>query len=425
MKRKLLVVTMAICGLLAALVPGAGAAQGEEVAAPSWLVEVRVPKNSGGTALCTGVLVDPEFVLTAAHCFFDDDGSRRVMTNANVNLQDNLGLSRDVVDGEISPTYTGQGDGDFDDDIAVLRLDRVVVHLDPAQMTSNPFATLHPNESLRLYGHGSFKISTLTTGNNIQQVTRGDDEARVVLGRPGSGCASSSSLCFAPNTRGEGGCGGDSGGPIVRGTNQVVALLAGGPTRSIQGANTCLQDGRTNSTTPLDLGNRNFINRTIAEQVCGSQAQFPVTPSDANTILIGQGEVPGGGHDIVIGTPFDDKISAGSGNDVICARGGKDTIQAGKGTDRVLAGIGDDVLRGGKGQDTLFGGAGDDLLVGDDGKDTLYGEAGEDTLRGERDADRLDGGFGRDELNCGRHQADSYKSSHLDTVSSNCETPFS
>jgi Ca2+-binding RTX toxin-like protein len=90
----------------------------------------------------------------------------------------------------------------------------------------------------------------------------------------------------------------------------------------------------------------------------------------------------------IIGTRFDDTMTAaagantfsgGSGKDVLDGRGGNDALDGGEGNDALTGGTGDDVLHGGAGNDQLWGNAGDDILAGGPGADVLAGGAGNDT----------------------------------------------
>lgn len=80
----------------------------------------------------------------------------------------------------------------------------------------------------------------------------------------------------------------------------------------------------------------------------------------------------GGGSDEVIGTNYDDVITAGPGN----------------GNVRFVGGRGNDILIGGDGNDVLLGGSGDDQLTGNNGNDELYGDVGDDILAGGAGNDR-------------------------------------
>ena len=113
------------------------------------------------------------------------------------------------------------------------------------------------------------------------------------------------------------------------------------------------------------------------------------------------------GHDVFVGTPWDDDIDGLAGDDIIDARAGNDTVVGGLGDDHINGGDGDDqlfgedgddVIFGGRGDDVIGGGAGDDRLFGEDGDDVIDGDAGDDLLMGGVGDDILDGGEGDDEL---------------------------
>ncbi len=123
-----------------------------------------------------------------------------------------------------------------------------------------------------------------------------------------------------------------------------------------------------------------------------------------------------GGDDLILGTPFPDRIDGGAGDDNIDARGGADFVDGGPGDDNIVggaggrhdprrlgarlifAGAGRDVVSGGDGNDRIFGEDGDDTLFGDDGDDVVDGGAGSDILVGGNGDDALHGGEGDDRL---------------------------
>lgn len=114
--------------------------------------------------------------------------------------------------------------------------------------------------------------------------------------------------------------------------------------------------------------------------------------------------------DLLLGTVWDDDISAGAGNDNIDGRSGDDVIAGGAGDDHIVAGLGNDTVFGGAGDDIilgqggddhLFGGTGDDALYGGDGNDLLFGGEGADLLLGDEGDDLLDGGAEDDSLEGG------------------------
>jgi Ca2+-binding RTX toxin-like protein len=171
------------------------------------------------------------------------------------------------------------------------------------------------------------------------------------------------------------------------------------------------------------------------------------------TANAGAGEADQVGYDVekIIGTPFNDVLSAVSGDvnpHFFVGGGGNDTLTGGGGDDSLEGDAGNDVLNGGGGADFLDGGAGIDLvdysgrtnsivvtlnntaddgengegddvrnveiilsgsgddtisaagaavgvsISGGDGNDCLVGGAGNDTLNGGLGADTMDGGAG-------------------------------
>lgn len=105
-----------------------------------------------------------------------------------------------------------------------------------------------------------------------------------------------------------------------------------------------------------------------------------------------------GGDDLILGTPFPDRIDGGTGDDNIDARGGADFVDGGPGDDNIVGGAGDDTILGGLGHDVIFAGAGRDVVSGGDGNDRIFGEDGDDTLFGDDGDDVVDGGAGSDIL---------------------------
>lgn len=147
----------------------------------------------------------------------------------------------------------------------------------------------------------------------------------------------------------------------------------------------------------------------------------------------------------VLGTDFDDLISAGPSASWLEGAAGDDSIQGGSGNDVILGGAGSDALDGGSGYDLasywaatsgvvvdlsgatandgeaagdtllsiegIIGSQHSDRITGDengnglyglDGDDILMGGGGRDTLNGGNGSDRLVGGYGGDFLRGGR-----------------------
>jgi hypothetical protein len=106
-------------------------------------------------------------------------------------------------------------------------------------------------------------------------------------------------------------------------------------------------------------------------------------------------------RDVIVGSPFGDRIRSGRGRDTVLARAGRDCVSGGSGADRLAGDRGRDRLSGGRGSDKAFGGAAGDRLNGGSGNDGLAGRAGADRVSGGRGHDRVMGGGGGDRLFAG------------------------
>lgn len=151
----------------------------------------------------------------------------------------------------------------------------------------------------------------------------------------------------------------------------------------------------------------------------------PMCNGLAITVDLNQGQKPGPGDDVILGTEGNDDIRGRAGNDTICGMGGDDFIHGNSGNDWIDGGTGIDDVRGGQGDDELysgvgatvgssarvFGGNGDDEIHGGDdaddlrggrGEDIIYGNGGDDEITGNSDNDVIHGGAGDDDIRGGQ-----------------------
>lgn len=79
------------------------------------------------------------------------------------------------------------------------------------------------------------------------------------------------------------------------------------------------------------------------------------------------------GDDLIEGTYRKERILGLTGNDTISGAGADDRLEGNEGNDELDGGIGNDELEGNEGNDSLDGGAGDDILTGGAGNDFING----------------------------------------------------
>ncbi len=156
--------------------------------------------------------------------------------------------------------------------------------------------------------------------------------------------------------------------------------------------------------------NLNVSSLTAIEDVVGTRFNDTITASSSAVTLEG-----GAGNDILTGGSHNDILIGGAGNDTLDGGGGRDTadyatagtvtvnlnisgpqnVGSGAGTDtlisieNIIGSLHGDTLTGnaqandisgGAGNDVIDGGAGNDIIEGGDGRDTMTGGTGADTF---------------------------------------------
>ncbi|WP_026253035.1 S1 family peptidase [Streptomyces sp. PsTaAH-124] len=208
--------TALIAGPLAVCAAPASAVTGTPVTDASFAFTAQVVVGDHDRG-CSGVLVDTEWLLTAASCFADNPasdltvpaGKPKAKTTATVGRADLSGTDgavREIV--ELVPRA--------DRDVVLARLNRPVTNVAPVALAATAPAA---GEELKFAGYGRDKTewAPLKLHTGALTVDSADATTATVTGKDGAAA-----------------CMGDTGGPVVRtagGTPQLVALNS----RSYQG----------------------------------------------------------------------------------------------------------------------------------------------------------------------------------------------
>ena len=449
--------TLAAAALLLGLVVPSSAAQTEPAPPPLVgggaevvtdpnlfpdLVYLEMIYPFSGAGSCSGTLVAPQWVLTAAHCVqpngpFDAPeyaSSIPLIVIGAVDVDDQLDANDPDPEIHTASSFVIHGDYNpftFANDVALVKLSQ------PSSVTpravADDAALVRPSSdgaSLPglVLGYGATNDAGTSSDFRLRQgptTIRTASYARNTIGAPIPVGLGNSTIIGVPSVSEAALCPGDSGGPLLVDDNGVL---------KVAGVNSHLYFGSGDACEPFDgdvyvNGFADVVASDLASWVNQIVNAAPATCQGQTTTLVGSSfpdVLVGGsgvdvihgrdggdiilGHasaDVLCGGKSGDDIYGGGGDDSIVGEGGQDyiegnagndTIKGNAGVDVILGGAGADTVDGGKGGDAIRGNGGHDLLRGNGGLDDIAGQGGRDTIEGGKSADTIRGGPGADDL---------------------------
>lgn len=336
-------------------------------------------ENTATGEVCTGALLagDGLHILTAAHCFNNQDDSANLNPNSNnyvvsFELADGTLEEREVEDIFVHPEWTA--DESSNNDIAIIRLSDEAPDVESYEIYRG---TDEVNQTFTRVGYGL--PGTGTDG----QIESPEEDPPVKRFGQNIYDALGDILTAPPEERGF----------IQEGTQLAFDFDSGQAGRDVfglqYGLNQLGVESEVNSTQG-DSGGPAFINGQIA----GITSYGFSAIDDGIDVDEESGNGNFGEYSV------DTRVSAYASfiDDILNFSLPGETIRGDSGNNTLVGAGGNDTLNGGRGNDRLFGRSGNDLLIGRPGNDIMLGAAGNDTLEGGIGRDRLNGGAGNDVL---------------------------
>lgn len=213
-----------------------GGQEADSEAAP-FIVSLQWSTETRRHHFCAAVIIDEEWLLTAAHCIqavHADAVIKAVAGKKNLHEEDNeenqVRLVENII---IHPDFNG---GISSDDLALLKVSEAFEWTDSVLPIELPLTKDIPTGSVTVYGWGSLSMEFMPEFPETLQKATMDildyQECENVLGGEGATPLKESNICTGPLKGGLSTCNGDSGGPLVKtnaeGHKTLIGIISWG-----------------------------------------------------------------------------------------------------------------------------------------------------------------------------------------------------